>query len=83
MVIRGIHLSVLCRNMVVSFVVVWWLLYAVHRAVFEVHRIYFIRRLRKILLTWSRWARLRGLLAGKAGAGTLASILSGGRGQLK
>ena len=28
-------------------------------------------------------ARLRGLLAVKAGAGMLASILSGGRGQLK
>ena len=39
MVIRGIHLSALCRKMVVSFVVVWWLLYAVHRAVFEVRGI--------------------------------------------
>ena len=27
------------RKMVVSFVMVWWLLYAVHRAVFEVRRI--------------------------------------------
>ena len=29
-------------------VVVWWLLYAVHRAVFEVRRICFIRRMRKV-----------------------------------
>ena len=34
------------HKMVVSFVVVWWLLYAVHRAAFEVRRFYFIRRLR-------------------------------------
>ena len=27
---------------------VWWLLYAGHRAVFEVHRIYFIRRFRSV-----------------------------------
>ena len=45
MVIRGIHLSAyVVRD--VSFVVVWWLLYAVHRAVFEVRRICFIRRMR-------------------------------------
>ena len=30
---------VIRRKIVVSFVVVWWLLYAVHRAVFEVRRI--------------------------------------------
>ena len=35
-------------KVVVSFVVVWWLLYAVHRAVFEVRRIYYIRRMRKV-----------------------------------
>ena len=28
--------------------VVWWLLYAVHRAVFEVRRICLIRRMRKV-----------------------------------
>ena len=48
MVIRGIHLSALCRMMVFSFVVVWWLLYAVHRAVLEVRHICFIRRMRKV-----------------------------------
>ena len=32
-------LECICHKMVVSFVVVWWLLYAVHRAVFEVRRI--------------------------------------------
>ena len=38
MVIRGIHLS--------AYVVkVWWLLYAAHRAVFEVRRICSIRRM--------------------------------------
>ena len=40
MVIRGIHLSALCRKMAILFVVVWLLFYAVHRAVFEVRRIY-------------------------------------------
>ena len=40
-------LECICRKMVVSFVMVWWLLYAVHRAVFEVRRICFIRRMRK------------------------------------
>ena len=33
--------------MVVQFVMVWWLLYAVHRAVFEVRRICFNRRVRR------------------------------------
>ena len=32
-------LECICRKMLVSFVVVWWLLSAVHRAVFEVRRI--------------------------------------------
>ena len=35
-------LECICRR------VVWWLLYAVHRAVFEVRRICFIRRVRKV-----------------------------------
>ena len=39
-------LECICRKMVVSFVVVWWLLYAVHRAVFEVRCILVIRRVR-------------------------------------
>ena len=41
-------LECICRKMVVPFVVVWWLLYAVHRAVFEVRRICFIRRMREV-----------------------------------
>ena len=40
-------LECICRQMVVLFVVVWWLLYAVHRAVFKVRRICFIRRMRE------------------------------------
>ena len=36
----------ICRK--ILFMVVWWLLYAVHRAVFEVRRICFIRRVRKV-----------------------------------
>ena len=48
MAIRGIRLSALGREVVVSFVVVWWLLYAVHRAVFEVRRICIIRRMREV-----------------------------------
>ena len=32
-------LECICRKMVASFVMVWWLLYAVRRAVFEVRRI--------------------------------------------
>ena len=35
-----------CRK--ILFVVVWWLLYAVHRAVFEVRRICFIRCMREV-----------------------------------
>ena len=41
-------LEYICRKMVVSFVMVWWLPYAVHRAVFEVRRIIFIRRMREV-----------------------------------
>ena len=48
MVIRGIHLSAYYREVVVSFIVVWWLLYAAHRAVFEVRRVCLIRRMRKV-----------------------------------
>ena len=44
MVIRDIHLSAYFVEDL--FVVVWWLLYAVHRAVFEVRRVCFIRRMR-------------------------------------
>ena len=40
--IRGIHLHAL------FIVMVWWLLYADHRAVFEVRRISFIRRIRSV-----------------------------------
>ena len=37
-----------CIYRKILFVVVWWLLYAIHRAVFEVRRICSIRRMREV-----------------------------------